>query len=148
MPPMIRSLLIGLIAGQRGMTPLAVVAGAARNGRAPGGRWLGHPLVAGGAVALAAAEMAGDKMPTAPDRTIVPGLAARALTAGFAGAALAPRQRKTPALLAAVTAVAAAHGGVALRRVAMRRWGQTASGFIEDAAVLAGGIAVATAPMR
>lgn len=148
MPPMIRSLLIGLIAGQRGMTPLAVVAGAARHGHAPNGRWLAHPLVASGAVALAAAEMAGDKMTTAPDRTIAPGLAARALTAGFAGAALAHERHKTAALLAAVTAVAAAHAGLALRRVAMRRWGQTASGFVEDAAVLAGGIAVATAPMR
>ena len=88
---MLRSFLIGLVAGQRGMTPLAVVAGAARQGTlsagAPGARLLAHPVGAGGAVALAAAEMAGDKMATAPDRTIPPGLIARAMSAGFAGAA-------------------------------------------------------------
>ena len=41
------------------------------------------------------------------------------------------------ALVAATTAVAAAYAGLALRRYGMRRWGQTATGFVEDAAVLA-----------
>ena len=149
---MLRSFLIGLVAGQRGMTPLAVVAGAARQGTlsagAPGARLLAHPVVAGGAVALAAAEMAGDKMATAPDRTIPPGLIARAMSAGFAGAALAERRRMTGALVAATTAVAAASAGLALRRYGMRRWGQTVTGFVEDAAVLAGGIAIARLPAR
>ena len=147
---MLRSFLIGLVAGQRGMTPLAVVAGAARQGtlgtHAPGAALVSHPLVASGSVLLAAAEMAGDKMKTAPDRTIVPGLLARALTAGFAGAALAERRRKTAALVAATTALVASHAGLALRRRAMRRWGQTATGFVEDAAVLASGIAIARLP--
>lgn len=149
---MLRSFLIGLVAGQRGMTPLAVVAGAARRGTlsagAPGARLLAHPVVVGGAVAMAAAEMAGDKMATAPDRTIPPGLIARAMSAGFAGAALAERRRMTGALAAATTAVAAAYAGLALRRYGMRRWGQTATGFVEDAAVLAGGIAIARLPAR
>jgi hypothetical protein len=30
----------------------------------------------------------------------------------------------------------------------MRRWGQTVTGFVEDAAVLAGGIAIARLPAR
>lgn len=149
---MLRSFLIGLVAGQRGMTPLAVVAGAARQGtlsaEMPGIRLLAHPVGAGGAVAMAAAEMAGDKMATAPDRTIPPGLIARAMSAGFAGAALAERRRMTGALVAATTAVAAAYAGLALRRYGMRRWGQTATGFVEDAAVLAGGIAIARLPAR
>ena len=123
---MLRSFLIGLVAGQRGMTPLAVVAGAARRGTlsagAPGARLLVHPVAAGGAVAMAAAEMAGDKMATAPDRTIPPGLIARVMSAGFAGAALAERRRMTGALVAATTAVAAAYAGLALRRYGMRRW--------------------------
>ena len=139
---MLRSFLIGLVAGQRGMTPLAVVAGAARRGtlsaEMPGTRLLAHPVGAGGAVAMAAAEMTGDKMATAPDRTIPPGLIARAMSAGFAGAALAERRR----------VVAAAYAGLALRRYGMRRWGQTATGFVEDAAVLAGGIAIARLPAR
>ncbi|AOW25412.1 hypothetical protein AVM11_09225 [Sphingomonas melonis TY] len=149
---MLRSFLIGLVAGQRGMTPLAVVAGAARRGtlsaEMPGTRLLAHPVGAGGAVAMAAAEMTGDKMATAPDRTIPPGLIARAMSAGFAGAALAERRRVTSALVAATTAVAAAYAGLALRRYGMRRWGQTATGFVEDAAVLAGGIAIARLPAR
>ena len=149
---MLRSFLIGLVAGQRGMTPLAVVAGAARRGtlsaEMPGTRRLAHPVGAGGAVAMAAAEMTGDKMATAPDRTIPPGLIARAMSAGFAGAALAERRRVTSALVAATTAVAAAYAGLALRRYGMRRWGQTATGFVEDAAVLAGGIAIARLPAR
>ena len=148
---MLRSFLIGLVAGQRGMTPLAVVAGAARRGtlsaEMPGTRLLAHPVGAGGAVAMAAAEMTGDKMATAPDRTIPPGLIARAMSAGFAGAALAERRRVTSALVAATTAVAAAYAGLALRRYGMRRWGQTATGFVEDA-VLAGGIAIARLPAR
>lgn len=149
---MLRSFLIGLVAGQRGMTPLAVVARAARRGtlsaEMPGTRLLAHPVGAGGAVAMAAAEMTGDKMATAPDRTIPPGLIARAMSAGFAGAALAERRRVTSALVAATTAVAAAYAGLALRRYGMRRWGQTATGFVEDAAVLAGGIAIARLPAR
>ena len=149
---MLRSFLIGLVAGQRGMTPLAVVAGAARRGtlsaEMPGTRLLAHPVGAGGAVAMAAAEMTGDKMATAPDRTIPPGLIARAMSAGFAGAALAERRRMTGALVAATTAVAAAYAGLALRRYGMRRWGQTVTGFVEDAAVLAGGIAIARLPAR
>lgn len=149
---MLRSFLIGLVAGQHGMTPLAVVAGAARRGtlsaEMPGTRLLAHPVGAGGAVAMAAAEMTGDKMATAPDRTIPPGLIARAMSAGFAGAALAERRRVTSALVAATTAVAAAYAGLALRRYGMRRWGQTATGFVEDAAVLAGGIAIARLPAR
>ena len=63
---MLRSALIGLVAGQRSLTPLAVLAGAARDGLLPDApratRLLGNPLIASGAVALAGLEMAGDKM--------------------------------------------------------------------------------------
>ena len=145
-----RSLLIGLVAGQRAMTPLAVLAGAARDGRldadAPGATLLAHPLVAAGAVALAAAEMAGDKMKTAPDRIVPAGLAARLATSTFAGAALAePGQRRRGAAIAAVTAVASSYLGWRLRCAAMRRWGQTATGAVEDALVLAAGQAAVAA---
>ncbi|MCP3734376.1 DUF4126 domain-containing protein [Sphingomonas sp. RP10(2022)] len=145
---MLRSILIGLVAGQRGLTPLAVVAGAAVNGRlpkdAPGGALLAHPAVAAAAVSLAAAEMAGDKMPTAPNRTVVAGLLARSLTAAFAGAALAPKpERKLAAAVAVATAIASSHLGLALRLRAMKRWGQTATGAVEDALVLGSGLAIA-----
>ena len=145
---MLRSILIGLIAGQRAMTPLSIVAGEAAKGRIaddmPGAALLSHPLVRAGAVTLAAAEMAGDKMKTAPDRTVIAGLSARALTSGFAGAALArPGQRRAVAALAMTAAIASSYLGLALRKRAMRRFGQTATGFVEDAALLGGGLAVA-----
>jgi uncharacterized membrane protein len=144
---MLRSILIGLVAGQRAMTPLAVLAGAARQGRlpdAPG--WLGHPIVAGGAVALAAAEMAGDKMKTAPDRIVPAGLLARSVTAAFAGAVLAgPERRRLGGVLAAMAAVGSSYLGWKARVTAMERYGQTPTGAIEDAAVLASGLAVAGA---
>ena len=145
---MLRSILIGLIAGQRAMTPLSIVAAEAAQGRLdadlPGATLIAHPLGRAGAVALAAAEMAGDKMKTAPDRTVIAGLTARALTSAYAGAALAPRDRRVlGATLAVATAIASSYAGLALRKRAMRRFGQTATGFVEDAALLAGGLGVA-----
>lgn len=142
-----RSFLIGLIAGQRAMTPLALLAGAARNGRidpdAPGAKLLASPLGAAGAVALAAGEMAGDKMKSAPDRIVPAGLAARTLTSALAGAVLAaPGKRRAGAGIAVATALASSYLGWRARCAAMRRWGQTATGFVEDAALLAAGQAI------
>jgi uncharacterized membrane protein len=139
---MLASFLIGLVAGQRAMTPLSVLAGAARRGELPAGAplagLLANPLIAAGAVALAAGEMAGDKMPSAPDRTVAIGLLARSVTAGFAGAVLAPADRRPAgAALAVAAAVGASFIGLALRRPAMERYGQATTGFIEDAIVLA-----------
>ena len=71
---MIRSILMGLVAGQRSMTPLAALAGAARRGTLPHdnppARLMTRLAPAAGGVLMAAAEMAGDKMKTAPDRTV------------------------------------------------------------------------------
>ena len=107
---MLSSFLMGLIGGQRAMTPLATVAVAAARGELPADngapRLLSHPLVAAGTVALAIAEMAGDKQKTAPDRIVPIGLAARLVTSAIAGAALAPKRRR---LLGA--AVGGGHGG-------------------------------------
>jgi len=138
----IRSILVGLAGGQRAMTPLAAVAGAARRGDLspdnPPGALAAHPLVAAGMVAMAAAEMAGDKMTSAPDRTVPSGLIGRTVTSAYAGAALAePGKRRLGAALAVGTALASSFGGLALRKRAMRLWGQDATGFVEDAVVLA-----------
>lgn len=144
---MLRSLLIGLVAGQRAMTPLALLSGAAQRGTLPQGgsaaALLAHPLVALGTSALAAGEMAGDKMRSAPDRTVPAGLIARSLTAALAGALLAPRGRQGEgAALAVAAAIGASYLGLALRRRAMARYGQSPSGFVEDAIVLASGAAI------
>ncbi len=140
---MLASFLMGLVGGQRAMTPLATVAVAGARGELPDDSGapalLSHPLVAAGAVLLAAAELAGDKQKTAPDRVVPIGLAARFATSAIAGAALASqRQRWLGATVGGVTAVVASYPGWRARCAAMARWGQTRTGFAEDAAVLAG----------
>ncbi|TPG18799.1 DUF4126 domain-containing protein [Sphingomonas koreensis] len=147
---MLRSILIGLVAGQRAMTPLAVLAGAARRGALPydnaEARMMRLPLIAAGGVSAAAAEMAGDKMTSAPDRTVMLGLLARTITGGFAGATLAPPKRQVAgAALGAGAAIAASYAGLAMRRWAMRRWGQTATGVVEDLIVFAAANAIVSA---
>lgn len=138
---MLASFLIGLVAGARSMTPLAAVSeAAARNALPAGGRfpWLGHPVVAGVSKALAAGELAGDKMASAPDRIVAPGIAARLVTGGLAGAALAPRRQAVAgAALGAAAAVGAAYLTFGLRVRAMRRFGQKRTGAVEDALTLA-----------
>jgi uncharacterized membrane protein len=144
---MLASFLMGLVGGQRAMTPLATVAIAAARGELPDDngapKILAHPIVAAGALALAIGEMAGDKQKTAPDRTVAIGLAARFITSAIAGAALAPRKdRWLGAVIGGVTAVVAAYPGWRLRMAALDRYGQTPTGFVEDAAVLAGATAI------
>jgi uncharacterized membrane protein len=135
---MIPSLLIGLTAGARALTPLATVSDALRRGALPKDNgapaWLGSPVVAAGAATLAAGELWGDKLKSAPDRIVLAGIAARLVSGGLAGAALAPRKRAlTGAVLGAGAAVAAAYLTFALRDRAIGRFGQTPTGLVEDA---------------
>lgn len=146
---MIRSFLIGLVAGQRGITPLAVIATATRRkeitAALPLQSLMLNPVVAAGTVALAAAEMAGDKMKTAPDRIVPVGLAVRGVTAAYAGAALAPRDKRLlGAAIAVGTALASSYIGWRVRCAVMRRYGQTSTGFVEDGIVFGSGLAVAS----
>ncbi|WP_343751408.1 DUF4126 domain-containing protein [Sphingomonas japonica] len=131
------------------MTPLAVVATATHreeiSADLPLQKLMLSAVIAAGTVALAAAEMAGDKMKTAPDRTVPVGLAVRSITAAYAGAALAPRDKRVlGAAIAVGTALASSYVGLAARKWAMRRHGQTATGFVEDAIVLGSGMAIAS----
>ncbi|MDB5688565.1 MAG: hypothetical protein JWL91_441 [Sphingomonas bacterium] len=144
---MLASFLIGLVGGQRAMTPLAAVSIAAARGELPADNGapaiLAHPLVAGGMLVLAVAEMAGVKQKTAPDRIVPIGLAARFVTSAIAGAGLAPRrQRWIGAGVAGVTAVVASYPGWRARMASMRSYGQTPTGFVEDVAVIASAVAI------
>ena len=144
---MLAAVRMGLVGGQRAMTPLATVAVAAARGELPADngapRLLGHPLVAAGAVLLAVGEIAGDKQKTAPDRVVAIGLAARFVTSAIAGAALVPRrQRWLGAAVGGVTAVVASYPGWRARMAAIPGYGQTPTGFVEDAAVLGGAVAI------
>jgi uncharacterized membrane protein len=139
---MLRSFLIGLVAGSRALTPLATVSDVAGRGALPGRdpafAWLGHPAVSAGLKALAAGELWGDKLASAPDRIVPAGVLARIVTGGLAGAALAPRGRALAgAVLGGAAAVGAAYVTFALRERAMRRFGQTSTGVAEDALTVA-----------
>ncbi|MET0272113.1 MAG: hypothetical protein ABW360_03900 [Phenylobacterium sp.] len=139
------SALIGAVASARSMTPMATLAAARLAGRRTPGRLvlLDHPLFKLGALAMGAGELFGDKMKSAPDRTVFLGLLARVMSAGVAGGALAPRGReRAGAAVAITTAVPLAYLTLAGRKRAMARFGQTRSGLAEDALIVAAGAAV------
>ena len=142
---MLAPFLMGLVGGQRALTPLAAVTAAGARGElaydAP--RYATHPLVAAGVMALAVGEMAGDKQKTAPDRVVPIGLAVRFVTSALAGAALVSRrQRWRGAVVGGITAVVASYPGWRARMAAMPRYGQTLTGFVEDAAVIGSATAI------
>jgi uncharacterized membrane protein len=144
-PPLLSSALIGAVASARSMTPMATLATARLVGRRTPGRLLllDHPLFKFGALAMGAGELLGDKMTSAPDRTVFLGLLARVMSAGIAGAALAPRGReRAGAATAIATAVPLAYLTLAGRKRAVARIGQARSGLIEDALVVAAGLGV------
>jgi uncharacterized membrane protein len=139
------SILIGAVASARSMTPMATIATARLANRDTPGQLalLDRPLFKYGALAMGVGELYGDKMKSAPDRTVPLGLIARVMSAGIAGAALAPRgQEKTGAAVAVATAVPLAYLTLAARKQGMARIGQTRSGLIEDALIVAAGAAV------
>jgi uncharacterized membrane protein len=149
---LLSSFLIGAVASARSMTPMATIATARLANRDTPGRLvlLDKPLFKYGALAMGAGELLGDKMKTAPDRTVFLGLLARVMSAGIAGAALAePGREKAGAAVAVATAVPLAYLTLAGRKQAMAKIGQTRSGLIEDALVVAAGsaiVALATRP--
>ena len=145
------SILIGAVASARSMTPMATIATARLVGRQTSGELflLDRPLVKYGALAMGAGELAGDKMKSAPDRTVFLGLLARVMSAGIAGAALAPRgEEKAGAVVAVATAVPLAYITLAGRKQAIARIGQTRSGLIEDALIVAAGAAIVALATR
>ncbi|MDU2940965.1 MAG: hypothetical protein E7B59_17575 [Enterobacteriaceae bacterium] len=148
------SALIGVVASCRSMTPMAALAVArlARRDTSGSLKLLDLPLFKYGALAMGAGELLGDKMKSAPDRTVFLGLSARVASAGIAGAALAPAgEEKTGAAIAISAAVPLAYVTLAARKKAMAEIGQTRSGLIEDTLIVAIGAAVvflATRPKR
>lgn len=150
-PSLLPSALIGAVASARSMTPMATIATARMAGRGTTGELmlLDRPLFKYGALAMGVGELIGDKMKTAPDRTVFLGLLARVMSAGIAGAALAPRGReKAGAAVAVATAVPLAYLTLAGRKQAMARIGQTRSGLIEDALIVAAGAAIVALATR
>ena len=133
------------------MTPMAALAAMRLIHRRTPGRLmlLDQPVFRFGALAMGLGELLGDKMKSAPDRTVFLGLLARAMSAGIAGAALAPRGReRAGSAIAIMTAGPLAYLTLAARKRAIRWFGQTRSGLIEDALVVAAGFAVVAFGVR
>ncbi|MYN09108.1 hypothetical protein [Pseudoduganella aquatica] len=148
---LISSTLIGAVASARSMTPMATLAAARLAQRQTSGELvlLDRPVFKYGALAMGLGELAGDKMKSAPDRTVFLGLLARVLSAGIAGAALAPKGREQAgAVVAVATAVPLAYATLAARKRAMAQIGQTRSGLIEDALIVIAGAAVVALSTR
>jgi uncharacterized membrane protein len=148
---LLSSILIGAVASARSMTPMATLAIARQAGRGTTGQLLllDRPLFKFGAMAMGLAELVGDKMKSAPDRTVFLGLLARTMSAGIAGAALAPRGREQAgAAVAVATAVPLAYLTLAGRKRAMDSMGQTRSGLIEDLLIVAAGAAIVALATR
>lgn len=129
---------IGFVAGLRSMTACAALTVAASRGRTRDGLIPGTPVARGLAGAAALAEMAGDKMPFAPDRRIPPSFAARLAIGAVGGWALAGRGAApgAGALLGLAGAVAGTLLGRAARGPDSRTLPGRARGFAEDAAAL------------
>ena len=144
-PSLLYSILIGAVASARSMTPMASLAVARLIGRRTPGKLvlLDQPILKVGALVMGVGELLGDKMKTAPDRTAPLGLLARTASASIAGAALAPRGRELSGAVAAVAVgVPLAYLTLAIRKRAMTRMGQTRSGLLEDAVMVAAGAAI------
>ena len=145
MPSLLFSGLIGAVASARSMTPMAAIATARLAGRQTPGSLilLDHPVVELGAVFMGVGELFGDKMKSAPDRTVFLGMLARVISAAIAGAALAPRDgERAGAAIAVATAIPLAYLTLYGRKQAIARMGQTRSGLVEDLLIVAAGAAV------
>lgn len=133
---------LGLVAGMRNMTACAALAWAASEGRTRGNLIPVGPGARMLATGAAMAEMAGDKMPFAPDRRIPPSFALRLAVGAFGGWALAGR-RSSPEI-GAMAGVAGAVAGTLLGRAARGPDSRTApgraNGLAEDAVAV--GLAV------
>ncbi len=92
---------------------------------------------------MAAGELLGDKMPFAPDRTILPSMMFRAVSGGVTAAALASARRQPiwlPALVGATAALVASKVGLALRKPYQAEpYVNAALGLTEDCVALAVG---------
>lgn len=94
---------------------------------------------------MAAAELLGDKMRFAPDRTILPSMLFRALSGGVTAAALAGAKREPiwlPALIGVTAALVASEIGLSMRKPYQSNWLTNAAlGLTEDCLALAVGSA-------
>lgn len=141
---------LGFVAGMRSMTACAALAWAASEGRTRGNSIPAGPGARAIATTMAFGEMAGDKMPFAPDRRIPPSFAFRLAIGAVGGWALADRRSspRTGALAGMAGAVAGTLIGRAARGPDSRTASGRAKGLIEDAAAVGLAVLVVSAAER
>ncbi|GAA0566894.1 hypothetical protein GCM10009416_01130 [Craurococcus roseus] len=141
---------IGFVAGLRSMTAGAALSWAASLGRTRTALIPAGPGPRGLLTAAALAEMAGDKMPFAPDRRIVPSFLVRLALGAAGGAALAGRgASETDGALAGMAgAVAGTLLGRGARGGEPLSDGGWARGLAEDAAAAGLAAALVSSAMR
>jgi len=116
------ALLLGVSAGLRSMTPLAVVAWAARGWPAVAGSALGFmaaPITGYVFAALAIGELIADKLPFIPSRLQPGPLGGRVISGALTGAVAAIAMQGSPLLAGiagAIGGLAGSYGGHAVRR--------------------------------
>jgi uncharacterized membrane protein len=145
------ALLIGVVAGLRSVTALAVVAWAALlkwiNLDGTWVSWLGHPVTVAVITVLAVLELIADKLPATPHRTAVVSFTARIILGAFAGAVIGTAWGYTWGGLGAgvIGAVLGTLGGYEARtRLAAARDGHDLPiALLEDAIAVLGGFAIA-----
>jgi uncharacterized membrane protein len=140
--------LIGVVAGLRALTPVAVVSWAAQIGRLPlANTWLaflGHAAAPYICSALAIGELINDKLPKTPSRKIPPSFITRVVTGAISGAALTTGSGTPIAgiLAGALGAVVGTLGGAEFRARLARAFGGNdfPAAVLEDAVAVIGAI--------
>ena len=146
------ALLIGIVAGLRAMTPLAVVAWMASRGSVPvEGTWLailGWRYTAPVLTLLAPIELVTDQLPSTPSRKVPVQFGARLFSGGVAGAAvgLAAGGWMIGTLLGLVGAVIGTLGGASARaRLARALGSDRPAALLEDVVAIGAALAVIAA---
>jgi uncharacterized membrane protein len=145
------ALLIGVVAGLRALTPLAVVAWAAHLGwidvHDKWSSWMGSWIVVGIFTVFALVELVTDQLPKTPSRKSPPQFGARLVTGAFAGAVLGSAFHHTFAALGAavIGAVLGTLGGYEFRHrlVAATGGKDLPIALLEDVIAVGGGFLVA-----
>ena len=148
--PLLSAIGLGAVAGIRSMTPPALLSRAASRGEIPGIAgtpfgFLASPRVATLLTVLAAGEISADKLPVAPDRVSIPGLAGRLATGALVGAALfssSGRPGATGGALGALSSLATSYASYYLRTGTQQRFGlpNPVGGVVEDVIALTIGL--------
>jgi len=149
----LRALGMGTVAGMRAMTAPALLSHLLV--KSPAGelnfsrlRYLQLPKVALGLKIAAGAEIAGDKLPNVPDRTILPELLTRVASGALVGATLAMANKQntlTGAVIGGAAAAASSYLFCFLRKklVSTTDLPDYSFAVLEDALALAGGYQIA-----